>query len=95
MVPAMERAQVLDLLHDGHPGIVKMKGIARQVVWWPGIDGDLTSKVQQCEACQVNQKSPPAVAPLHCWEWPKKPWSRNHGQEYMWTMLDLSKERPF
>ena len=50
VVPAMGRAQVLDLLHDGHPGIVKMKGIARQVVWWPGIDGDFTLKVQQCEA---------------------------------------------
>ena len=77
VVPAAGRARVLDLLHDGHPGIVKMKSIARQVVWWPGIDADLTSKVQQCEACQVNQKSP-AVAPLHCWEWPKKPWSRIH-----------------
>ena len=76
-MPATGRARVLDLLHDGHPGIVKMKVIARQVVWWPGIDADLTSKVQQCEACQVNQKSP-AVAPLHCWEWPKKPWSRIH-----------------
>ena len=77
IVPLAGRAQVMDLLHDGHPGIIKMKCIARQVVWWPGIDSDLTTKVQQCEACQLNQKSPP-VSPLHLWEWPKKPWARIH-----------------
>ena len=77
VIPKAGRPKVMDLLHDGHPGIVKMKCIARQVVWWPGIDGDLTTKVQQCEACQVNQKSPVA-APLHLWEWPKKPWLRIH-----------------
>ena len=49
VVPSMGRGPVLDLLHDGHPGIVKMKGIARQVVWWPSIDGNLTLKVQQCK----------------------------------------------
>ena len=77
VIPRAGRERVMDLLHDGHPGIVKMKGIARQVVWWPGIDGDLTAKVQQCETCQVNQKCP-AAAPLHVWEWPEKPWSRIH-----------------
>ena len=74
IVPIEGRTQVLDLLHDGHPGITKMKTIARQVVWWPLIDADLTNKVQNCRTCQVNQKSP-AAAPLHTWEWPKKPWS--------------------
>ena len=54
-----------------------MKNIARQVVWWPGIDSDLTKKVQFCEVCQVNQKSP-EEAPLNPWEWPKRPWSRIH-----------------
>ena len=41
------------------------------------MDSDLTRKVQTCESCQLNQKSP-AAAPLHTWEWPKKPWSRLH-----------------
>ena len=71
------RKDVTELLHDGHPGITKMKNIARQVVWWPGIDSDLTKKVQICEVCQVNQKSP-EEAPLNTWEWPKRPWSRAH-----------------
>lgn len=77
IVPVVGREQVHDLLHDGHPGITKMKSIARQVVWWPSIDADLTNRVQCCEACQLNQKSA-TTAPLHTWEWPKKPWSRLH-----------------
>ncbi len=77
IVPVVGRPDVLALLHEGHPGISKMKLLARQVVWWPGIDSDITGKVQTCEKCQMNQKSP-AEAPLHPWEWPKRPWSRIH-----------------
>ena len=51
------REPVLELLHDGHPGISKTKLIARQVVWWPGIDTDIANKVQHCQECQLAQKS--------------------------------------
>lgn len=77
IVPTAGRKEVMCLLHDGHPGITKMKSLARQVVWWPGLDADLTTHVQACQLCQLNQKSP-TTAPLHPWEWPKKPWSRVH-----------------
>ena len=77
IVPVAGRSDVLDLLHDGHPGISKMKLLARQVVWWPGMDAEITKKVQTCEKCQLNQKAP-SEAPLHPWEWPKRPWTRVH-----------------
>eukprot|EP00731_Ephydatia_muelleri_P017649 Em0010g747a len=77
VIPPVGRAHVLQLLHEGHPGITRMKALARGVVWWPGIDSELESKVKVCEACQANRKSPPK-APLHPWEWPSKPWSRLH-----------------
>jgi hypothetical protein len=54
-----------------------MKGIARGIVWWPGIDAEIEQRVQSCQQCQLNQKSP-ASAPLHPWEWPAKPWTRVH-----------------
>ncbi len=54
-----------------------MKNFARSYVWWPGLDADITSTVEQCETCQVNRPAP-AKAPLHPWEWPSRPWSRIH-----------------
>ena len=45
IVPPSLRGKVLDQLHDGHPGIVRMKSLARQYVWWPGLDADLEARV--------------------------------------------------
>ena len=77
VVPPRGREFVLELLHEAHPGIVKMKSLARSYVWWPGIDQALEGKVQSCSACQAHQKSPP-VAHLNSWGYPERPWSRIH-----------------
>ena len=77
VVPEVARQRILQELHEGHPGISRRKGIARGVVWWPGLDSDIEQQVKSCQQCQVNQKSP-ASAPLHPWEWPAQPWTRLH-----------------
>ena len=33
IIPSRGRERVLELLHESHPGIVKMKSIARRVCW--------------------------------------------------------------
>eukprot|EP00731_Ephydatia_muelleri_P005077 Em0002g1253a len=71
VVPPAGREAVVRLLHEGHPGISRMKALARGVVWWLGLDSQLESKVKECVACQSSRKSPPK-APLHPWEWPTK-----------------------
>ena len=76
-IPSAGRQKILELLHLGHPGITRMKGLARNSVWWPGMNSDLEEKVKSCMSCQQNQKTP-EVAPLHPWEWPQRPWSRLH-----------------
>ena len=58
VVPQKGHEQVLDLLHQCHPGQARMKSLARTLVWWPGIDADIGAKVQGCQQCQENQKSP-------------------------------------
>ena len=77
IIPDTAQARVLEELHVGHPGISRMKGIARGIVWWPGIDKDIENAVRSCCDCQENQKAP-ASAPLHPWEWPEHPWTRLH-----------------
>eukprot|EP00731_Ephydatia_muelleri_P019872 Em0012g697a len=77
VVPQVAREAVIKILHEAHPGISRMKSLARGIVWWPGIDKDLEEKVAACEACQVNHKSPTPVL-LHPWEFPSRPWSRVH-----------------
>ena len=54
-----------------------MKMLARSYVWWPRIDADIKRTVQDCNTCQLN-RSDPAKAPLHFWEFPQKPWSHVH-----------------
>ena len=75
LIPPQGRQKVIDELHSGHPGISRMKSLARSYVWWPRMDADLESKVKNCHQCQQNQKSAPAV-PMRSWEWPSQPWSR-------------------
>ncbi|XP_038634506.1 uncharacterized protein K02A2.6-like, partial [Scyliorhinus canicula] len=77
IVPAQGRQAILTELHHEHPGMPKMKMLARSYVWWPGLDTDITALVRRCQECQQGQRVPPAV-PLHPWEWPGRPWTRLH-----------------
>ena len=77
IIPHHYRQDVLEELHEAHPGMTKMKGLARMFVWWPGLDKDIERNVRLCQACQSTQNSPP-VAPLHPWHWPTRPWTRLH-----------------
>ena len=77
IIPTVARKTILDQLHQTHPGITKMKMLARSYVWWPGIDSDIQRKVEHCNTCQLN-RSVPSKAPLHLWEFSRKPWSRVH-----------------
>ncbi len=77
IAPPPGRAQIMEELHETHPGGSRMKSLARSYVWWPGLDQDLENKVKACTHCQTNQNMP-QPAPLHPWEWPDRPWSRLH-----------------
>ena len=76
-VPPKGRDTLLKELHETHPGIVKMKALARSYIWWPGLDAEIEMCVKDCTTCQLHSKQPP-VAPLHPWEWPGRTWHRIH-----------------
>ena len=77
VIPKNLQNKILDLLHEGHLGIVKMKQIARSVVWWPKIDQCIELTTSRCSGCLAARKSPPKVQ-LHPWEPAKTPWDRIH-----------------
>ena len=77
IIPIDCQEQVLSELHVGHQGIVKMKGLARSHVWWPGMDKQIENLVRSCQACQSTRNQPPVV-PLHPWPWSTSPWERIH-----------------
>ena len=77
VIPPQGRTAVLQELHEGHPGMSRMKTLACMYVWWPRLDSDIEETVRQCSSCQVNQSAPP-TAPLHPWRWPSNPWTRIH-----------------
>ncbi|XP_058023889.1 uncharacterized protein K02A2.6-like, partial [Ahaetulla prasina] len=77
VIPEKLRGHVLELLHVGHPGIVRMKSLARSYVWWPQMDKDISDRVGKCQACQESRPLPP-TAPIREWEKPQGPWSRIH-----------------
>ena len=77
LVPTKLRGKLLDELHQGHPGISKMKAVSRSYFWWPGLDRNIEGLVKSCKSCQSVKNSPPAT-PLHPWFWPSKPWECIH-----------------
>ena len=72
-VPSKGRSQILQMLQEAHPGIARMKSLARGYVWWPGVG----ALCKSCQQCQINKKSPP-ISTFHPLSWPSKPWSRVH-----------------
>ena len=59
VIPRQGRKEVLDLQLEYHPGIVKMKNLARSYIWWPSMDTWLEEKVtESCQVCQSHQKTP-------------------------------------
>ena len=77
VVPQAGRKRVMEQLHDGHPGISRMKSLARSFVWWPQMDDDIADRVKSCNQCQLTRPAP-QPAPLHPWEWPDRPCVRLH-----------------
>ncbi|GFU70342.1 uncharacterized protein K02A2.6 [Trichonephila clavipes] len=74
-IPRKFRKNVLEELHAGHFGIVKMKAIARSFVYWKNIDNDIEEAAKTCVDC-ARYKADPPKSKVHYWEYPSMPWER-------------------
>ena len=78
VIPSRYRQEVLsELLHLNHPGMVRMKSLARLHVWWPNLDSDIEQTVRNCSDCQANRCRAPLKVSNPC-IWPTRPWQRLH-----------------
>lgn len=57
IVPKKLQKEMLKKLHESHLGITKTRNRARQILYWPGIDGDIENMILQCRVCEKFQKS--------------------------------------
>ena len=60
IVPFRFQKPSLEELHECHPGMFRMKALARSFVWWPGTDLDIEERVRLCEVCSQSHHSPKA-----------------------------------
>ena len=75
IIPSALRSSILEDLQRDHPGVVRMKAMARSYLWWPKLDKEIEQCAKQCDHCQAVKGHPPS-APLHPWIWPDRPWQR-------------------
>ncbi|KMQ84562.1 hypothetical protein RF55_17550 [Lasius niger] len=65
VIPPSLRPAILADLHAAHIGIVKMKGLARSFVFWPGIDADIEGIARACTECGKHAHAPPKYREHH------------------------------
>ena len=77
VIPKNARISVLHMLHEGHPGMSRMKNLARSHVWWPGVDIAIEDYVRRCDDCQVSGCK---ITPYNFISWPQteSAWQRLH-----------------
>jgi len=63
--------KVLSELHLNHPGMVRMKSLARLHIWWPNLDSDRLREqtLRDCSDCQANHCMSPSKM-SNPWIWP-------------------------
>ena len=57
VVPKEARREILVKLHASHQGVERTKRRARQTVFWPSMQNEISNLIFSCDKCQENQKS--------------------------------------
>lgn len=77
IIPFLFQNKVMKQLHTAHPGIVRMKALARSYVYWPNMDTEIAQFVSRCSRCAAAAKAPTKTT-LSAWPKTNEPWSRIH-----------------
>ena len=73
VIPTTMRTEALKVLHTAHQGMVKTKQLARDLMYWPGINSQIEDMVGRCSTCQERRPAQPKE-PLIPMPVPSRPW---------------------
>ncbi|XP_046621105.1 uncharacterized protein K02A2.6-like [Neodiprion virginianus] len=95
VIPKTMQPEILTARHKGHPGIRKMKQLAREYVYWPKILENIKRLVQQCDAYALTRRMPIKV-PLSLWPEATRPLERLYidigyppNSQYLYIFVDV------
>lgn len=77
VIPTCQQPRLLFDMHMTHFGVVKMKSLAREYMWWPGINKQIEELARGCKSCAKYKKKAPRT-PLTHWPWATRPMERIH-----------------
>ena len=70
------RQKIMDIAHEGHPGMSQLKAKLRDSVFWPGITKDVEERFRPCLACQATTEAKMHADKLHPSEPPDGVWEK-------------------
>ncbi|CAC5400091.1 unnamed protein product [Mytilus coruscus] len=73
IIPTSMRKNMLNKLHEGHLGIEKTRKLARNSIFWPGINAQITDFISKCSVCLESRRSN-TKEPMAESETPELPW---------------------
>lgn len=81
VIPEKLRERILELAHEGHPGMTKIKQRLRAKIRWPKMDEQIDRFVKKCVGCTMIG-APAALEPMKRYELPREPW-QHLAMDYM------------
>ena len=97
IVPERLRPEMLKRIHESHLGIEKSKRRARDILYWPNMNAQITDVIAKCSSCLKHRKNN-TKEPLIQHEVPDRPWQKIAcdlftlgGKDYLLTVDYYSK----
>ncbi|CAC5423834.1 unnamed protein product [Mytilus coruscus] len=84
IIPTSMRKNMLNKLHEGHLGIEKTRKLARDSIFWPGINAQITDFISKCSVCLESRRSN-TKEPMAESETPELPWMTVGTDIFYWN----------
>ena len=88
VIPKTMRQEILKKLHVGHFGMEKTKNRARDVLYWPGMDSEITDMIAKCTICLEHRNPTQQKEPMLSHEIPSERFQKVATDLFHWNDSD-------